>query len=35
MPYPAPDAQHIALQALTVVVVIVAAVALAKMRDLR
>ena len=34
MPYPAPDAQHIALQALTLVVIIVTGVALAKMRDL-
>ena len=35
MPYPAPDAQHIVLQALTVVVVVVSALALAKMGDLR
>jgi hypothetical protein len=35
MPYPAPDAQHIVLQALTAIVLIVSAVTLAKMRDLR
>jgi hypothetical protein len=35
MPYPAPDAQHIVLQALTAVVLIIAVVALAKMRELR
>ena len=35
MPYPAPDAQHIVLQALTAVVIIIAVVALTKMRELR
>ena len=35
MPYPAPDAQHIVLQALTAVVLIIALVALTKMRELR